>query len=31
MIDVDAYWQHQYELDMWIHKTVECLDLVGTT
>jgi predicted dehydrogenase len=31
MVDVDAYWQHQYELDMWIHKTIESLDLVGTT
>ena len=31
MADVDAYWQHQYELDMWIHKTIESLDLVGAT
>jgi hypothetical protein len=29
MADVDAYWQHQYELDMWIHETIEWIDTTG--
>jgi predicted dehydrogenase len=29
MVDVDVYWQHQFDLDMWIHKTIEEIDTTG--
>jgi predicted dehydrogenase len=29
MKDVDAYWHHQFQLDMWIHETIQNIDTTG--